>query len=92
MTSGLIDVIYGGGNQAITTTTNVNIQNALVNEAIYGGGNEASVTTVNLNLDKVTVGNDETEGSVYGGGNKAAILDTVTAKVLNNTTIKFRSY
>lgn len=36
MTSGLIDVIYGGGNKAITTTTNVNIQNALVNEAIYG--------------------------------------------------------
>ena len=92
MTSGLIDVIYGGGNKAITTTTNVNIQNALVNEAIYGGGNEASVTTVNLNLDKVTVGNDETEGSVYGGGNKAAILDTVTAKVLNNTTIKGNLY
>ncbi len=62
--------VYGGGNQAITNNTYVDVQGN-VDENVYGGGNgTAAVVRANTNL--TIQGNSVIGKSVFGGGNKAA--------------------
>lgn len=70
--------VYGGGNQAgVETSTNVKVENAILERNIYGGGNEGIVSE-NTN---VNIKNSKLEGSVYGGGNGS------TATVYGNTNL-----
>jgi len=81
ITNGKFGTIYGGGNNAITGQTNVNISKATIEKSIYGGGNgSAAVVNNNTNLvlqDNVLVGE-----SVFGGGNQA-----VTGNSTNNNSV-----
>lgn len=76
---GVINV-FGGGNQATTNLTNVQI-NGKVNGSVYGGGNLAGVNTnTNVNLSGANVINN-----VYGGGNEGTVTGNTYVHVKNST-------
>lgn len=66
---GIIDYLYGGGNEAITNNTKVQTyENATINY-IYGGGNKAEVeTNTDVYVEKTNVKKD-----IFGGGNAAVV-------------------
>ncbi len=75
--------IFGGGNQAISTgSSEVVIQDVMVEESVYGGGNQAAIhgdSTVHV------YGVSNIKKNVFGGGNHGAIgeegKDSSTVKV-----------
>ena len=69
--SGTITNIYGGGNAADSTTTNVTLNNStntITN--IFGGCKEADATTTNVNL------NGGSATNVFGGSNTSGTITT----------------
>lgn len=68
--------VFGGGNQAETTTTNVYIVGGNTNE-VYGGGNQAGVTTSNVYLQGGQA------GTIYGGSNQSG--NVATSNVIATT-------
>ncbi len=76
---GTVNTVYGGGNQAITTTTNLNVSNNITG-CVYGGGNQANVNVTNLNLTNASV-----LDNVYGGGNEGSVTTNTNVHVKNST-------
>ena len=81
LTSGIVDLVYGGGEKATTELANVIIDGAVINKAVYGGGNEAPVTTDTL----VEINNSNNIlGDVYGGGNAGNVDGNTTVNVTSS--------
>ena len=86
ITNGVIQNVFGGGNNAQVNSTNVNILNGLIDN-VYGGGNSADVNTnTNLLIEGGTVNNN-----VYGGGNEGTVSGNTNA-IVKNTTILGSAY
>lgn len=67
--SGTIANVYGGGERAGVTTTNVNINNGANVYDVFGGSNlDGPVTTSNVNADAGNI-----MCNAYGGGNIAGV-------------------
>ena len=75
--------IYGGGNQASTTTTNVNIKSGYTNN-VFGGGNQAGVTNSSIYLEGGTVEN------IYGGSNVSGIVNN--SNIISSSCIATNIY
>ena len=72
--------VYGGGNQAVTNLTNVQV-NEKVKSKVFGGGNQAGVNTnTNVNLIGATIGDN-----VYGGGDEGTVTGNTYVHVKNST-------
>lgn len=69
--------VYGGGNQADSTTSNVSIDSSNLNNVI-GGGKQAGVTTTNVN-----VSNNSSCNLVFGGSDQSG--DVTTSDVTIDT-------
>lgn len=87
LTAGEIDYIFGGGKEAVTGNTNVNLNDLIVNKAVYGGGDAASVTDVILNINNTTIGSENEKGNVYGGGNDAKVDGNIITVMDNSTRV-----
>ena len=78
-TDGVIDTIFGGGNEASVGSTTLSLSNVTSN-MIYGGGNAAGVTgDVLLDLDSSTVHNH-----LFGGGNEGIVGGSTVVKVTDS--------
>ena len=66
--------IYGGGNEAPSTTSNILIRIAPVND-VYGGGKEAGLTTSNVTIRNASFNN------MYGGSNVSGNVGTSNVSV-----------
>ena len=86
MTSGNVNLIYGGGEKATTGNSNLDINGVNVNTAIYGGGNEASTESVVLGVTSSTVGTSSNNGNIFGGGNAATVNNDVRV-IIDDTTV-----
>ena len=76
---GGVVIVYGGGNQAITDETNVQV-NGEVKKNVFGGGNQAGVNTnTNVSLTGATVGDN-----VYGGGDEGTVTGNTYVHVKNS--------
>lgn len=85
----IFSAVYGGGNEATTTTSHVTVNGGifaeldtdgyLIGEAgeVFGGGYAASVTTTNVNIE-----NGANVYNVYGGSNEQGLV--TTSNVNNN--------
>ena len=89
---GTFDEIYGGGKSAITGTSDVNVESAIINDNFFGGGDAASITSVTAVITSSTIGSADSEGNVYGGGNDAAVDSTISLTIGGNTTIHGNVY
>ncbi len=76
---GTIQNVYGGGDQATTKTTNVNITSE-IKGSVFGGGNQADVVTSNVNITGATV-----RDNVYGGGNEGTVQGNTNVRIKNST-------
>ena len=83
---GDIGSLYGGGNEALVNSTNVDIDNAYFN-VIYGGGNAAGVNTSTY----IDVDDSVVKGNIYGGGNEGTVSNN-TELYLTNTSVDGSSY
>ena len=65
-----VDEIFGGGNEAGTTNSVVNVYNGKVATAVYGGCNAAGDVTndVNVNVYGGTLGTSTDDILIFGGG------------------------
>ena len=73
--------IYGGGNNADTDYTNVNVDDINVTGDFFGGGNRA-----NVNYNTIVVFNGSTiAGDLFGGGNLGEILGNTTVTITDST-------
>ena len=70
--------IYGGGNEAESGVTHVDITGAAVH-SVYGGGKKAGATTTNINIDTTTGTN------VFGGSNVSGDVTTTNVSVAGST-------
>ncbi|MBO5413560.1 MAG: hypothetical protein J6A29_04650 [Clostridia bacterium] len=70
--------VFGGGNEAETTTTNVYINGGNSTE-VYGGGNLASVTTTNIYLQGGTADN------IFAGSNQSGNVQTANLTTTSGT-------
>ena len=83
ITVGRIENVYGGGNKAEVSTTNVIMSGGTITN-IYGGGNEAEVQTdANLLITGGTIQN-----SIYGGGNAATVNGNTNLEMTGGTVEK----
>ena len=73
--------VYGGGNNAETDYTNVNVSNITVTGDFFGGGNNANV---NYNTYVVFDGSS-ISGDLFGGGNLGEILGNTTVTITDST-------
>ena len=71
-----VNDVFGGGNEAETNVTYVNIYGPVLND-VFGGGNQAGVDT-NTN---VTMINGQVGNNLYGGGNQGIVTDNTYVKV-----------
>lgn len=69
--------IYGGGNEAESTNSNVLIEDSTVND-VYGGGNKAGLTKSLINLNVVSANN------IFGGSNVSGNIQTTNVNVKAN--------
>ena len=76
---GTIDYVYGGGYEAVTEDSVVNIQNATIQKDVYGGGNKAGI----MNYTDVDVIGATIHGNVFGGGNAATVGKDTNVYVSN---------
>ena len=64
------NTLYGGGNEAVSNTTNVYLEDGTI-QTLYGGGN-GSGAVVTGNTSTIITGG-EVNSSAYGGGNAAVV-------------------
>ena len=76
ITYGDIGSVYGGGDKAVTGSTNVEVTDGTISN-IFGGGNLAAVTETNVEV------NDGTIGNIYGGGNQANVTTDTQVAIEN---------
>ena len=76
--SGTSSTIYGGGNEANSGSSNINISGGTVND-IFGGGNSAGLTDSHIHMTSGTVSN------IYGGSNNSGLVNTANILVDNTT-------
>lgn len=77
---GNIKDIYGGGNNAPTSTVNLNVGNADVSGSVFGGGNQSFVEN---NVD-VKVENTRITNSIYGGGNLGEVRGNIILHITDS--------
>lgn len=82
---GTVTNVFGGGNLTETTTTNVELVNAIGVKNIYGGGNNGVVTGDTL----VNIVNSHVFECVYGGGygTNATVLGSSSVTVSGKNTV-----
>ena len=70
MQAGSVSHIYGGGNQAGVSTTDVNVSGGAITGGLYGGCNTSGTVTGDIAVDVTggTIGTSETAANVHGGG------------------------
>ena len=77
---GTIQCVYGGGNEAVSNLTNVNIFGQVTGN-VFGGCNQAGVNTnTNLIFNNATVGQN-----VYGGGDEGTVTGNTNVRVTDST-------
>lgn len=83
ISSGKIGTIYGGGNEAVTTTTDIQVNGGMIHN-LFGGGNQADISgDTTLTVQNATILN-----SVYGGGNLGNVQGDTHVNVLDSTVRK----
>ena len=78
---GTISSIYGGGKEAVTGATVVDISGATITNNVFGGGDNAGVTG-NITLD---IASSSVGGTVYGGGNLGAVGGNTDVDISSTT-------
>lgn len=73
--------VYGGGKNAATDYTQVNIYSGAIGN-VYGGG-EGTPAIINHNTDVII--RDGTIGNVYGGGNAGNVVGETLVSLLNGS-------
>lgn len=69
--------IFGGGNKAESTTTEVHLRNGTCNK-VYGGGLSAEVTDTKVYMEGATI-----KESLFGGGSEAGVSDLALINIMN---------
>lgn len=84
---GTIGYVFGGGNEAVSDSSVVNVTNATVLKDIYGGGNKSAITTsTDVDVISATV-----NGNVFGGGNEGTVGQN-TNVYISDATVKASVY
>ena len=84
ITAGTIGEVYGGGNKAGVTTTNVNANGGNI-VSVFGGSNTTgNVTTSNVNIGASTPA-DVTVTDVYGGNNAGGVTTQANVNMTAGT-------
>ena len=79
---GTVTDVYGGGNQAKTNATHVNVNSQVLHD-VFGGGNQAGVNTnTNVSLSNATIGNN-----LYGGGNQGTVTGNTSVRIYNSKIV-----
>ncbi len=79
---GTIGTLYGGGNKASVSSTDVTIKNAIIN-SVYAGGNAAGVSgSTFLDIDDATI-----NMNVYGGGNEGIVSENTEVYITNSNIL-----
>ncbi len=70
MQAGTVSHIYGGGNQAGVSTTDVNVSGGAITDGLYGGCNTSGTVTGTIAVDVTggTIGTSSDPANVHGGG------------------------
>ncbi len=84
---GTINKLYGGGDYAVTGTSDVSLENVTIKDSVFGGGDNAAITSVTANINSSTIGSQAHPGAIYGGGNNAAVNHTVDLTIEGNTQV-----
>ncbi len=85
--SGIITNLYGGGKQAVTGDSDIELAGVTISDTIYGGGDQAAITTVKAVISDSTIGSNEVNGAIYGGGNNAGVNGNIDLTINNGTEV-----
>ena len=75
-----IENVFGGGNKADVTTTQINVENSKINN-LYGGSNSSgTVEQTNINVQSTS-----TIGTIYGGNNLGGNVNKTDLVIIDST-------